>query len=159
MRLSLIGDMVLDLQISKKIFETAPKISTGEATIAMQHMRANRELAKAGQTSLNFGHLILVSFFFFFFFFFFFSSHFDCLLFSVLHTSLPLQAKPGVDKFTKVYATAVEAIVGAVYVDRGFEAAAAFSEKWLLPYLLGQLVHQQDEKATSRDFNAVKEEV
>jgi len=153
MRLSLIGDMVLDLQISKKIFETAPKISTGEATIAMQHMRANRELAKAGQTSLNFGHLILVSFFFFF------SSHFDCLLFSVLHTSLPLQAKPGVDKFTKVYATAVEAIVGAVYVDRGFEAAAAFSEKWLLPYLLGQLVHQQDEKATSRDFNAVKEEV
>jgi dsRNA-specific ribonuclease len=62
-RLGMIGDFVLDLEISKKIFELNPKVTTGEATMAMHHMRANRELAKAGHASFAFDHLILVPFF------------------------------------------------------------------------------------------------
>jgi len=60
LRLGMIGDVVLDLEISKRVFELNPRITTGEATVTMHQMRANRELAKAGHASFNFDALVLV---------------------------------------------------------------------------------------------------
>jgi len=120
MRLGMIGDKVTDLQLAQEIYIKSPKITTGDATILMHRMRANRELSRAALNLDFFSQLVL--------------------------------AKPGTDKQTKAYATAVEALVGGLYIDKGERQAIDFLNKWIFPHLETQIKADAEERQSNRSF-------
>jgi len=107
-RLEFLGDAVLELAVTEELFKRFPKKEEGELTVyraALVNTRRLREIA--GELGID--KFILVS----------------------KGETRGLEGRGG----ETVLADAVEAIVGAIRLDRDYEAAKSFVQKFVLSYL------------------------
>jgi ribonuclease-3 len=100
-RLEFLGDSVLGLVVAHALFDAKPEWREGELSRALHALVEGRSLARLAQT-LEIGPLIQLG-----------------------RTE---QQSGGIDK-PSILADAMEAILGAIFLDRGLEAVVAFIEK------------------------------
>lgn len=107
-RLEFLGDAVLELVVTEELFSRFPKKEEGELTIYRAAL-VNAKSLGAVARELNLNSAILLS---------------------------RGEAKDFSEKGKgSISANAVEAVIGALYLDRGYEAAKSFIMKFLMPQL------------------------
>jgi ribonuclease-3 len=124
-RLEFLGDSVLGLIVSRHLFESYPNSSEGELTNYRSSLVNAKTLAKAA-SSLGLGEF--------------------------LYLSRGEEATGGRER-QYLLANTFEALIGAIFVDLGFEKATQFVERFLLPDL-AEII----EKKLYKDFKSVLQE-
>lgn len=114
-RLEFLGDSVLSLLTSTKLFQLFPKLPEGQLTNLRSQLVCAKTLAKIA-SDLQLGTYLLMS---------------------------RGEEKSGGRQNESLLANLFEAILGAIYLDRGLETAQAFLEKHLFP--LVKLADQETE--------------
>lgn len=113
-RLEHVGDAMLDLAVSSYMYRTFPTAAEGELTKLRESIVRNDRLAYVGVESLAV-HEVLA----------------EIPASSAVHPSA--RSGPSVGRqFDPSVPDTVEAIVGAVFLDGGFEAAASFVRRWII---------------------------
>ncbi|RJP17659.1 MAG: ribonuclease III [Deltaproteobacteria bacterium] len=119
-RLEFLGDAVLNLCVAEEMYRTLPMAGEGILTRARAAVINNRNLLKVGER----------------------------IGVPALLATDPSVRKKGGGVTRKMTADAVEAIVGAIFVDAGFDAARDFVLRhFRVPDFLGQLVSGFDAKS------------
>ena len=103
-RLEFLGDAVLELSSSKYMFENFPELPEGDLTKLRAALVCEVSLADVAR-KLNFGDFILLS---------------------------KGEKQSGGEKRDSILSDAVEALIGALYIDGGFEIADEFVKKHIL---------------------------
>lgn len=107
-RLEYLGDAVLELVVSEKLFHLLPEAPEGKLTVLRAALVNYQILGRIAAENFNLE---------------------DFILMSKGERSSSSRAKE------VILANAMEALVGALYLDQGYEAASAFVDKFLLPHL------------------------
>lgn len=110
-RLEFLGDSVLSLIISSFLFDSRPADAEGDLTNLRSFIVKTQSLAKASR-SLNLGKFLKLS---------------------------KGEEMSGGRENTQLLANTFEALLGAIYLDQGFEEAKKFVEKYLLPFFEEEL--------------------
>ncbi|MCR4604661.1 MAG: ribonuclease III [Eubacterium sp.] len=103
-RLEFLGDAVLELSSSRFIFDKYPKVPEGKMTKLRAALVCEQSLAEVAR-KLNFGDFIRLS---------------------------NGEISTGGAKRDSILSDAVEAVIGAIYLDGGFDAADIFIKKYVL---------------------------
>lgn len=112
-RLEFLGDAVLELVVTRFLFEEFPQKPEGELTAYRAALVNTQTLSKVGE-DLGFNNFLLLS---------------------------KGEAKDTGRARSYILANTVEAVIGAIYLDKGYEAAKSFIEKNLFD-LLGEIIDQ-----------------
>lgn len=125
-QLEFLGDAVLGLVVSRFLFVRFPDWSEGQLSRGRAYLASTRALAEAGRRT-QLGRFLQLG---------------------------PGEEKSGGRDKCKLLANAYEAIVGAIYLDEGFEAAQRFIERTLLePELAhGFALTESDHKSALQEW-------
>jgi ribonuclease-3 len=124
-RLEFLGDAVLNLCVARELYRMLPLAGEGILTKARAAVINNRNLVQVAE---RIGVAAAV-------------------------TTAPSVRRRGAGVTRKMMADAVEAIAGAVFLDGGFEAGAAFVRRhFRLPELMGSLVAGFDAKSRLQEW-------
>lgn len=113
-RLEFLGDAVLELIVTDHLYRTYPEKTEGELT-ALRSALVNTHTLSAAASALHMNDFLLLS---------------------------KGEAKDTGRARSFILANTFEAVVGALYVDQGYEVAKMFMEKHLLPRL-GEIVEKR----------------
>lgn len=106
-RLEFLGDSVLDLVVSEALYRHEPRLNEGDMSRIRAGLVCETRLAEVARR-IGLGEALILG---------------------------PGEAQAGGRKKTSVLADAVEALLGAIYLDGGFEAAVDTVERLWKPYL------------------------
>lgn len=118
-RLEYLGDAVLELVISDHLFRTYPKFQEGELTMLRAKLVRNETLASVAE---KFG------------------------IWECMHLSKGEQRSEGRTR-DRILACAVEAMIGAIYLDQGMRTASSFIMKHVLQDIDEALLRKKDAKS------------
>ncbi|MEW6721008.1 MAG: ribonuclease III [Thermodesulfobacteriota bacterium] len=125
-RLEFLGDAVLSLCIAHDVYRLLPQAGEGILTKARAAIINNRNLVQVGERIRVSEHLII-------------------------DPSVRRKGSGGVTR--KMVADAVEAIIGAIFIDGGYDAAFAFvQEQFRLPDFMNALVEGFDAKSRLQEW-------
>lgn len=125
-RLEFLGDSVLGLVVSRALVEKFPDWNEGRLSKARARL-VSVESAEQAATRLNLGHHLRLG---------------------------PGEEKTGGRQKQNLLADAYEAVVGAIFRDAGFDAAASFIERSLLydPETITELLAEPDHKSALQEW-------
>ncbi|RJQ32262.1 ribonuclease III [Candidatus Parcubacteria bacterium] len=109
-RLEFLGDAVLELAITEHLYKTYPKKTEGEMT-ALRASLVNAVTLSEVALAIEMAAFMLLS--------------------KGEAKSLPLDGRPGTKAGQYILANAIEALIGAVYLDQGYAKSFQFLEKFL----------------------------
>src|SRR3989338_3017394 len=126
-RLEFLGDAILELIVTENIFKKFPKKEEGELTLYRSAL-VNSKMLGAIAYEIGLGDQILLS---------------------------RGEAKESAKNRSKdkLAANAIEALIGAIYLDRDYEAAKKFVDKFVMPYLA------KVEEAGGKDAKSLVQEI
>src|SRR3990167_2359013 len=129
-RLEFLGDSVLSLLISEKLYELRPQDSEGALTNLRSYIVKTISLAKAAR-ELNLGKYLRLS---------------------------KGEELSGGRENTQLLANTYEALLGAVFLDQGIDATKQFVEQTLLPLFQEELKYEPPKDAKSRLQEVLQDE-
>jgi len=116
-RLEFLGDAVLGLVIGEELFHTHPEWQEGELTVMRAHLVSRQHMAEVA-TAINLGNFLRLS---------------------------KGEERGGLRRTATVLSNAMEAVLGALYLDGGLEPVRAFARR----YVMGKAA-----EALARDLRA-----
>lgn len=107
-RLEYLGDAVLELAVSEKLFRLLPEAPEGKLTVLRAALVNYQILGKIAAENFDLESFMLLS-----------------------------RGERGSNQRAKevIIANAMEALVGAIYLDKGYEAVSGFVDRFLMPHL------------------------
>ncbi|MBN1783421.1 MAG: ribonuclease III [Alphaproteobacteria bacterium] len=122
-RLEFLGDRVLGLVVSTLLYTKFPKESEGDLAKRFAGLVCTETLAKiAAEIGI------------------------------IPHIKVGVDLKKTIDKQTHMHANTMEAIIGALYTDQGYDSAFAFIQRLWAPYLDQMIAPPQDPKSTLQEL-------
>lgn len=125
-RLEFMGDAVLELVVTEELFKRYPKKEEGEMTIYRAAL-VNSKMLREAASEINLNDEILVS----------------------KGVSRDIFSREG----ETILANAVEALIGAIYLDKGYEESKKFIERFIISHL------EQAVKNGAKDFKSLIQEI
>ncbi len=123
-RLEFLGDRVLGLVIAELLWRRFPREPEGDLTKRLTHLVRREALARVA-AAIGLEHHLVLS---------------------------PAEAAAGAGRNPAILADVCEAVIAAIYVDAGFDAAAAFIHRWWEPLLAEMDRPPRDPKTSLQEW-------